>query len=72
MAISDSLSGASTMIAESEGPGFYAPLVWLDKETILVHFSPQEERISASLWRLKADGGDFTQIVEGTFLAVLQ
>jgi hypothetical protein len=70
VAISDRLSGASTVIAESDVPGFFAPLAWRDEETVLVHFSPQDESAPASLWKVKADGSEFTQIVEGSFLGV--
>jgi hypothetical protein len=71
VAISDSLGGTSTVIAKSEAPGFYAPLAWLDEETILVHFSPQDESAPASLWLLKADGSQFSQLVEGGFLGII-
>jgi hypothetical protein len=72
VAISDGLSGASTVIAESDVPGFFAPLAWLDEETILVHFNPADDSAPASLWKLKADGSEFTPIVEGGFLGVLE
>jgi hypothetical protein len=72
VAISDGLSGASTVIAEGDMQGFYAPLAWLDEETILVLFSPEDDTLPTSLWKLKADGSEFTQIVEGNFLGVLE
>lgn len=72
VAISDGLSGASTVITESDMPGFFAPLAWLDEETVLVHFSPEDDTLPASLWKLKADGSEFTQIVEGNFLGILE
>jgi hypothetical protein len=72
VAISEGLSGASTVIAESEAPGFYAPLAWLDEETVLVQFSPQDESAPASLWALNADGSQFNQVVEGNFLGVME
>ena len=72
VAISDGLSGASTVIAESGLPGFFAPLAWLDEETVLVHFNPEDDTLPASLWRLTADGSDFTRIVEGNFLGILE
>jgi hypothetical protein len=73
VAVSDSLSGASHLIATSGPNQYYTVAAWLNDNTLLLQSTAMKCDTSGcpmELWTVAPDGTNLQKIGEGTFIAV--
>jgi hypothetical protein len=73
VAVSDSLSGASKLIATSQPGEYFTVVGWLNGNTLLIQSNALlcNPTCISALWTLSTDGNNLTQITQGTFLAIV-
>ena len=74
VAVSDSLSGPSKLIATSEPDRYFTVASWLNADTLLLQSNSLTctPTCTNSLWTVKIDGSGLTHIADGTFLTLME
>ncbi|MGH2521964.1 MAG: hypothetical protein ACRDH2_05615, partial [Anaerolineales bacterium] len=71
VAVSEGLSGASKLVANSQPGSYFTVIGWLSDDVLLLQLNGVTPEIKPSVWVIGASGADGFQLVEGTFLALL-
>ena len=73
VAVSESLSGGSTLIATSAPGQYYTVAAWLNAGTLLLQSNSMQcsPACSSELWTINTDGSNLVKVADGAFLAVL-
>ena len=74
VAVSDSLSGDSKLIATDKPGRYFTVASWLNLDTLLLQSNSLtcNPTCTNSLWVVKVDGSGLTHIADGTFLTMLE
>ena len=74
VAVSDSLSGPSKLIATDKPGRYFTVAGWLNADTLLLQSNSLtcNPTCTNSLWVVKVDGSGLTHITDGTFLTMLE
>jgi hypothetical protein len=74
VAVSDSLSGPSQLIATDKPGRYFTVASWLNADTLLLQSNSLTctPTCTSSLWVVKVDGSGLTHITDGTFLTVME
>jgi hypothetical protein len=74
VAVSDSLSGPSKLIATDKPGRYFTVAGWLNADTLLLQSNSLTCNLTCtnSLWVVKVDGSGLTHITDGTFLIMLE
>lgn len=67
VALSDGLSGKSTLIATSPAKDYFSVAAWLDASTLIL----QSNGPTAGIWLARTDGSSTKRLSDGIFLGVL-
>ena len=74
VAVSDSLSGPSKLIATDKPGRYFTVASWLNADTLLLQSNSLtcNPTCTNSLWVVKVDGSGLTHIADGNFLTLLE
>lgn len=73
VAVSDSLSGASHLVATSQAGQYFTVAAWLNNSTLLLQSNTLNCNpvCASALWTVGVDGSNLTKVADGTFVAII-